>query len=84
MEARDREADWELDRCVTNWKKMVRKTKRQTLMMSNDNAAAVPSTSNAEVDGVIYANPSLCWILNSNLFICFLLGCTNAEFIFLL
>ncbi|KAL3538736.1 hypothetical protein ACH5RR_002102 [Cinchona calisaya] len=50
IEALDTETLWELDRFVTNWKKMVSKTKRQALMMNNNNPAAVPSTSNGEVD----------------------------------
>ncbi|CAJ2678245.1 unnamed protein product [Trifolium pratense] len=37
MEAVDTETLWELDRLVTNWKKMVSKIKRQALMDNNNN-----------------------------------------------
>ncbi|EPS63386.1 hypothetical protein M569_11400, partial [Genlisea aurea] len=39
IEAIDVETLWELDRFVTNWKKMVSKTKRQALMMNNNNSS---------------------------------------------
>ncbi|KAK4438070.1 Transcription factor GTE7 [Sesamum alatum] len=42
IEALDTETQWELDRFVTNWKKMVSKTKQQALMM-NTNGAAGPT-----------------------------------------
>ncbi|CAA2961329.1 transcription factor GTE7-like [Olea europaea subsp. europaea] len=48
IEALDTETLWELDRFVTNWKKMVSKTKRQALMMNNNPTA--PTTNNAEDD----------------------------------
>ncbi|KAL2513591.1 transcription factor GTE7-like [Forsythia ovata] len=48
IEALDTETLWELDRFVTNWKKMVSKTKRQALM--NNNLPAAPSTPIAEAD----------------------------------
>ncbi|KAL8554861.1 hypothetical protein ACS0TY_002874 [Phlomoides rotata] len=53
IEALDTETLWELDRFVTNWKKMVSKTKRQALMMSNPPATdvAVPTTPIADADG---------------------------------
>ncbi|KAH6811743.1 global transcription factor group E7 [Perilla frutescens var. frutescens] len=52
IEALDTETLWELDRFVTNYKKMVSKTKRQALMMSNDPAGgiAAPSSPTAEAD----------------------------------
>ncbi|GAA0176712.1 hypothetical protein LIER_29585 [Lithospermum erythrorhizon] len=51
IEALDTETLWELDRFVTNWKKMVSKTKRQALLMNlNPGNAAAPSTSAADTD----------------------------------
>lgn len=38
IEAVDTETLWELDRLVTNWKKMVSKIKRQALMVNNNTA----------------------------------------------
>ena len=53
IEALDTETLWELDRFVTNWKKLVSKTKRQALMVNNDSATATStSTATAEVNGV--------------------------------
>lgn len=54
IEALDTETLWELDRFVTNWKKMVSKTKRQALMMNNSNPAAAEPSSTADVDVVIH------------------------------
>lgn len=54
IEALDTETLWELDRFVTNWKKMVSKTKRQALMgnMSAPTASAGGTvTSNVDGDG---------------------------------
>lgn len=57
IEALDTETLWELERFVTNWKKMVSKTKRQALMMNNvgppsaSAAASAATTSVAEADG---------------------------------
>ncbi|KAJ8572463.1 hypothetical protein K7X08_008974 [Anisodus acutangulus] len=56
IEALDTETLWELDRFVTNWKKMVSKTKRQALMNnlgppSASAAASAVTTSVAEADG---------------------------------
>ncbi|CAI9104154.1 OLC1v1002779C1 [Oldenlandia corymbosa var. corymbosa] len=51
IEALDTETLWELDRFVTNWKKMVSKTKRQALMNNNNTPAAQPSNSNVEAEG---------------------------------
>lgn len=58
IEALDTETLWELDRFVTNWKKMVSKTKRQALMNnlgapSASAAASAATTSVAEADGVM-------------------------------
>lgn len=52
IEALDTETLWELDRFVTNWKKMVSKTKRQALMMNNNTAAGVaaPTSPIADAD----------------------------------
>ncbi|KAG6406730.1 hypothetical protein SASPL_134339 [Salvia splendens] len=44
IEALDTETLWELDRFVTNWKKLVSKTKRQALMMNNNPAPISPVT----------------------------------------
>jgi bromodomain-containing protein 3 len=44
IEAVDTETLWELDRFVTNYKKMVSKIKRQALMGINNNVGAI-STS---------------------------------------
>lgn len=54
IEALDTETLWELDRFVTNWKKMVSKTKRQALMMNNSNVVAAPNNSTAEMDMVMH------------------------------
>ncbi|GMQ01345.1 hypothetical protein CsSME_00048006 [Camellia sinensis var. sinensis] len=43
IEAIDLETLWELDRFVTNWKKMVSKNKRQALIGNNNSAAATAS-----------------------------------------
>ncbi|XP_061370815.1 transcription factor GTE7-like [Gastrolobium bilobum] len=48
IEAVDTETLWELDRLVTNWKKMVSKIKRQALM-SNINNNMASSKSNGEL-----------------------------------
>lgn len=53
IEALDTETLWELDRFVTNWKKMVSKTKRQALMNGNSAGVAAPSTPIADADMVI-------------------------------
>ncbi|XP_022875766.1 transcription factor GTE7-like [Olea europaea var. sylvestris] len=54
IEALDTETLWELDRFVTNWKKMVSKTKRQALMNNNHAAeATAPTTHNVEDDMVL-------------------------------
>lgn len=55
IEALDRETLWELDRFVTNWKKMVSKTKRQALMMNNNPATGVsiPTSPVTDADVVI-------------------------------
>lgn len=51
IEALDTETLWELDRFVTNWKKLVSKTKRQALLVNmNPGNAAAPSTSAADTD----------------------------------
>ncbi|KAG6421952.1 hypothetical protein SASPL_118512 [Salvia splendens] len=50
IEALDTETQWELDRFVTNWKKMVSKTKRQALMMNNNPAAGVSIPSSPVTD----------------------------------
>uniref|UniRef100_A0A5B6ZK49 Transcription factor GTE7-like n=1 Tax=Davidia involucrata TaxID=16924 RepID=A0A5B6ZK49_DAVIN len=50
IEAIDTETLWELDRFVTNWKKMVSKTKRQALMGNNLAAATATATDLAEAD----------------------------------
>lgn len=50
IEALDTETLWELDRFVTNWKKMVSKTKRQALMMNNNPAAGVSIPSSPVTD----------------------------------
>ncbi|XP_022952549.1 transcription factor GTE7-like [Cucurbita moschata] len=47
IEAVDTETLWELDRLVTNWKKMVSKVKRQALF--NDNGNADSSKANNEI-----------------------------------
>nr|GMD08792.1 transcription factor GTE7-like [Ipomoea batatas] len=52
IEALDTETLWELDRFVTNWKKMVSKTKRQALIGNLTAPTAAPTTSNTEVDEV--------------------------------
>ncbi|CAA2953303.1 transcription factor GTE7-like [Olea europaea subsp. europaea] len=49
IEVLDTETLWELDRFVTNWKKMVSKTKRQALMINN-NLPAAPTSPIAEAD----------------------------------
>ncbi|KAJ8769011.1 hypothetical protein K2173_024006 [Erythroxylum novogranatense] len=52
IEAVDTETLWELDRFVTNYKKMVSKIKRQALMAVNNNAAATSaSEGNKDVAG---------------------------------
>lgn len=58
IEALDTETLWELDRFVTNWKKMVSKNKRQALMVNSNPAseAAAPSSPIADVDMVILSN----------------------------
>ncbi|KAL6517573.1 hypothetical protein OROMI_033274 [Orobanche minor] len=57
IEALDTETLWELDRFVTNWKKMVSKTKRQALMNINTQAngtAIPPATPITDADmGVV-------------------------------
>lgn len=58
IEALDTETLWELDRFVTNWKKMVSKTKRQALMNnlgqpSASAAASAATTSVVEAEGVM-------------------------------
>lgn len=50
IEALDTETLWELDRFVTNSKKMVSKTKRQALMMNNNPAAGVSIPSSPVTD----------------------------------
>lgn len=50
IEALDTETLWELDRFVTNWKKMLSKTKRQALIGNLTAPIAAPTTSNADVD----------------------------------
>lgn len=45
METLDTETLWELDRFVTNWKKMVSKTKRQALMANNVNMVRGATTT---------------------------------------
>ncbi|KAL0422462.1 UNVERIFIED_CONTAM: Transcription factor GTE7 [Sesamum latifolium] len=51
IEALDTETLWELDRFVTNWKKMVSKTKRQALLMNINPAGGVaPTSSMADAD----------------------------------
>lgn len=54
IEALDTETLWELDRFVTNWKKMASKTKRQALMTNNDLAGGIvaPSSPMAVADMV--------------------------------
>lgn len=49
IEAVDIETLWELDRLVTNWKKMVSKIKRQALMnnANNNNSNVAPNKGNA-------------------------------------
>lgn len=55
IEALDTETLWELDRFVTNWKKMVSKNKRQALMV-NSNPAAGPASPIGDADLVIFFN----------------------------
>lgn len=43
IETLDKETLWELDRFVTNWKKMVSKNKRQALMVNNNDSATPTS-----------------------------------------
>ncbi|CAK9136945.1 unnamed protein product [Ilex paraguariensis] len=50
IEALDTETLWELDRFVTNWKKMASKTKRQALMSNNSAGAGTITTTSAEAD----------------------------------
>ncbi|KAL7157035.1 hypothetical protein ABFS83_02G050500 [Erythranthe nasuta] len=52
IEALDTETLWELDRFVTNWKKMVSKTKRQALMtnINPGSGVAEPASPTAEAD----------------------------------
>ncbi|KAG8368515.1 hypothetical protein BUALT_Bualt15G0053700 [Buddleja alternifolia] len=51
IEALDTETLWELDRFVTNWKKLVSKTKRQALIMNNPAfGVAGPTNPAAEAD----------------------------------
>ncbi|XP_042061548.1 transcription factor GTE2-like [Salvia splendens] len=56
IEALDTETLWELDRFVTNWKKMVSKTKRQALMMNNNPAAGVSIPSSPVTDADVGAS----------------------------
>lgn len=49
IEAIDTETLWELDRFVTNWKKMVSKNKRQALMVNNPAAATASGEDNVDV-----------------------------------
>ena len=46
IEAVDTETLWELDRFVTNWKKMVSKIKRQALMNTNINNTTTTNNNN--------------------------------------
>ncbi|XP_047952478.1 transcription factor GTE7-like [Salvia hispanica] len=55
IEALDTETLWELDRFVTNSKKMVSKTKRQALMMNNNPAAGVSIPSSPVTDADVGA-----------------------------
>ncbi|KAL8553472.1 hypothetical protein ACS0TY_001966 [Phlomoides rotata] len=52
IEALDTETLWELDRFVTNWKKVVSKTKRQSVVVGGDpdDGIAAPSTPIVEAD----------------------------------
>lgn len=47
IDAIDTETLWELDRFVTNWKKLVSKTKRQALMTNANSASAFAETETA-------------------------------------
>ncbi|KAG6384508.1 hypothetical protein SASPL_155670 [Salvia splendens] len=55
IEALDTETLWELDRFVTNWRKMVSKTKRQALIMNNNQAAGVSIPSSPVNDADVGA-----------------------------
>lgn len=60
IEALDTETLWELDRFVTNWKKLVSKTKRQALM-ENYSAVQTVTTDTDEVTSVsCFSNWSHC------------------------
>lgn len=52
IEALDTETLWELDRFVTNWKKLVSKTKRQALLVNNTSAAG--ASVSADIDDVSF------------------------------
>ncbi|CAN4112025.1 unnamed protein product [Withania somnifera] len=56
IEALDTETLWELDRFVTNWKKMVSKTKRQALMMNNLGAPAASAVASAATTSAVEAD----------------------------
>lgn len=78
IEALDTETLWELDRFVTNWKKMVSKTKRQALMMNNlgppsaSAAASAATTSVAEADGVMqYCIFFIFFLINTHCLVAF-------------
>lgn len=60
IEAIDTETLWELDRFVTNWKKMVSKTKRQALMTTNN---AVATTTASGDDNVVKMRHGFCFDL---------------------
>lgn len=50
IEAVDTETLWELDRLVTNYKKMVSKIKRQALMSNNSNSNIASNRGGQEVN----------------------------------
>ncbi|KAK1418257.1 hypothetical protein QVD17_27400 [Tagetes erecta] len=50
IEALDTETLWELDRFVTNWKKLVSKTKRQALLVTSASAEIDDVPSNEKMD----------------------------------
>lgn len=58
IEAVDTETLWELDRLVTNWKKMVSKMKRQALMnnINNNNISNVATNKGNAVSVAVLAN----------------------------